>query len=205
MNDLADINMEGVKPSGEFKDLEVGQYLVRIEDTEKKPVKDKFDKQTGVPDQDNGKNFLLAVKLKVYEGLDAGHEEVQNLNLWNTNPTAVNMAKSELKAMQMATNVYTPASGDLVGKWMVMEIYLNRNNNKSRKYTVAPANFIPADVAPMGPKVAAAPQSQNYTAAPGQNYVPSPPPAAAPAPIMHTPAPTVAAGGPVVPPWMRKA
>lgn len=140
-----DINMDGVKPQGEYQELPAGTYLVRIEETEKKPTKDRFDEH-GNPAPSNGKNFYLQVSLKVYGGPNDGHVEFDRLNLWNDNSIAVNMAKSQLKSIFLATGVESNDSVMLHGKWMVMEVKEQRNKQLGKHYSQAPANIIPTDV-----------------------------------------------------------
>lgn len=168
MNDLADINLQGVKPEGEFKDLEIGKYLIRIEDVTKKAAKDKVD-ENGAPHPDNGKNFMLAMKYKVYGGPDNGHEETEHLNLWHTNEQTVSIAKARLVAIQHATSVFSASSQDFVNKWLIMEVYLNRNNRKAKKFEAAPPSMIPGDVAPAVP-------SSAYAGAPAAAPAPAPAP-----------------------------
>lgn len=145
-NDLADVDMTGVKPAGDFKELEVGQYPVRIEDAGICPSKDKFDKETGAPDPDNGLNYMLRLHLKVHAGPDAGHEEQVNLNLWNMNDTAVSIAKSSLLSLQQATNTVGQGSLAFIGKWLILEVYLNRTGKKAQKYLPMPLAHVPPGI-----------------------------------------------------------
>lgn len=135
-----DFNMEGVKPSGEYQELPAGEYLVRIEGTEKKPTKDKFHPD-GTPSEDNGKNFYLNIALKVGSGPSEGHVEFERLNLWNSNAIAVNIAKSTLKSIQDATGVYTNNSDDFHGKFMIMRIKANSKGVLGKHYEKVPADM----------------------------------------------------------------
>jgi len=132
-----DFNMDGVKPAGEFTELGEGEYLVRIEGTEKKPTKDKF-YEDGRPHEDNGKNFYLQIGLKVGSGPDEGHVEFERLNLWNTNSIAVNIAKSTLKSIQDATGVYSNDSDHFHGKFMMMRIKKNSKGVLGKHYDKVP-------------------------------------------------------------------
>ncbi len=171
MTDLSDINMDGVKPSGEPQGLPQGTYLVRIEDTEKKTTKDKF-YEDGKPHEENGRNFYLQMLLKVYGGPNDGHGEFIRLNLWNSNPTAVNMAKSELKAIQEATGVASTNSNDFHNKWMVLEITpgIKDKTKLYNKFSQVPAGLLStyAHVPPVPPKDAAAAQAQAMQQQPQQ-------------------------------------
>lgn len=142
MTDLSDINMDGVQPMGEAQELPLGQYLVRIEDTEKKETKEKFDEQGNkLPPA-----HYLQIALKVYGGPNEGQVEFVRLNLWNPNPTAVSMAKSELKSIQEATGVASPNSDHYHGKWMILEIKEGIKDPKKhyRKYAAAPQEIVAA-------------------------------------------------------------
>lgn len=142
MTDLSDIGMDGVKPMSDAQELGVGKYFVRIEDTEKKATKDRFDEQNNkLPP-----NHYLQIALKVYGGDKDGHTEFVRLNLWNTNDTAVNMAKSELKSIQNATKVATANSNDFHGKWMLLEVTAGiKDPTKLYKhYEDAPVSLIDA-------------------------------------------------------------
>ncbi len=171
MTDLSDISMEGVQPQGEMQELPLGTYLVRIENTEKKGTKDKFD-ENGNPHPDNGKNFYLLISQKVYGGPNDGQIEFARLNLWNSNATAVNIAKSELKSIQEATGVASPKSEDFHGKWMILEIKAGVQDPKKRfkHYSAAPASLVEQykdapPVASVEPAVHAQVAAQNTAAA----------------------------------------
>jgi hypothetical protein len=132
-----DFNMEGVKPAGEYTELGEGEYLVRIEGTEKKGTKDKF-YENGTPHEDNGKNFYLNIALKVGSGPDEGHIEFERLNLWNTNSVAVNIAKSTMLSIQNAIGVHTNNSDDWHGKFMLMRIKKNSKGVLGKHYEKLP-------------------------------------------------------------------
>jgi hypothetical protein len=118
MADLSDINMEGVKPMGDSQELPAGQFLVRIEETDKKQVnKEVFDEAGNKLTP----NHYLQVDLKVYGGPNDGQIEFARLNLWNHNATAVNMAKSERKSIEEAIGVVSTNSAAWHGKWMLLE------------------------------------------------------------------------------------
>lgn len=217
LNDLADVVMEGVKPAGEFKELSVGKYLVRVEDVGKKAAKDKFDKSTGLPDPDNGKCFMLCIDLKVYRGPDEGHTETENLNLWRPllNPnepgissdeakrrsnskTAIEIAKSTLLAFQQATGVFSSSSRDFLGKWLELEVYLNRVGKPARKYSAVPASYTPTDVPPVSVTSKYGELQNQSNAAPAPQARP-----AYVAPVYSAPAPQAASPS-ATPDWAHK-
>lgn len=139
-----DVDMTGVKPAGEYQELPIGKYLVRVDETEKKGTKDRFD-ESGAPSPDNGKNFYLQIALSVHGGPNDGHIEFDRLNLWNSNSIAVNMAKAQLKSIFLATGVETSDSTALHGRWMVMEVKAQRNGQLGKYYEAAPASMIPKE------------------------------------------------------------
>lgn len=168
MVSLVDVKMEGVKPQGEYQELGIGKYLIRIEDTEKKAVKDRFDEQ-GAPLPGNGKNFYLQIAQRVYGGERDGHVEFERLNLWNDNETAVNIAKSTLKSIQLALGVESADSSDFHNKWAVLEIKKNARGNLTKHYEKAPDSIIPKDV----PAATPAQQPASVAAAAAPSAVPS--------------------------------
>lgn len=173
---LIDVDMTGVKASGEYQELGIGQYLVCIRDTDKKATKEKFD-ANGAPDAGNGKNFYLQMSLQIEDGPDRDRIEFVRLNLWNLNPTAVNIAKAELKAIQEATGIYSADSTHFHGKYMLLNVKLDSKGNLKRHYEKAPASMI-----------AHLPQAGTYTPPQQQpaTHAPAAAPHAAPAqPITH--------------------
>lgn len=199
MTDLSDVNMEGVKPMSSAQELGIGQYLVRIEDTNKKETKEKYDEDG----QKLPPNHYLQIDLRVYGGPNDGQVEFVRLNLWNTNPTAVNMAKSERKSIEDAISVISTNSNDWHGKWMILEIVAGSKDPSKlyKNYSAAPQELIAqfaANVPPVPAKPASAPAAQPAqatTSAPstGLENAPRPPAAAAPA---------AAPGG--LPAWAQK-
>lgn len=180
MTDLSDVNMEGVRPMSDIQELPVGQYLVRIEDTEKKETKERFDEQGNKL----APNHYLQISLKVYGGTNDGQVEFSRLNLWNTNETAVNMAKAELKSIQNATGVASASSIDMHGKWMVLEVKagikdptkLYKHYHKADESFIEPFKDVPAvaikSKAP--PFVASNPKAASVAASPaGSSDVPA--------------------------------
>lgn len=203
--DLSDINMEGVQPMGEMQELPVGQYLVRIEDTEKKDTKDKYDENNNkLP----GGHYLLIAQ-KVYGGPHDGQVEFSRLNLWNANATAVNIAKSELKSIQDATNVHPVKGEDGItrfksewfhGTWMILEVKAGTRDPSKRfkSYMAAPADIV--NEYKHVPPVAAKTPEAATVAAPAPAFVRNMPAAAS---AQVPAAPTQPAAG-ALPSWAAK-
>lgn len=210
MTDLSDVNMEGVKPMGDSQELPIGQYLVRLEDNEKKETKEKYDEEGNKMPP----NHYLQLAAKVYGGPNDGQVEFIRLNLWNTNPTAVNMAKSELKSIQDATNTHPkPDANNIMrfiadwfhGKWMTLEVKPNKKDPEKthRVYTPAPDTIVAAfaHVPPVPAKApaAATPAPQATVAAPATTGYVAP---ATATPASPPAAPSGAAGA--LPAWAQK-
>lgn len=200
--ELNDVNMEGIKPSGSAN-LPVGQYLVRIEETERKAAKDKF--ENGAPHPDNGKNFYLQLPMLVWGGPNDGHVEFERLNLWNSNDVAVRIAKSTLKSIFIAAGVEGKNSSILHGKWMILEVKpgIKKPEELSKHYAPCPPVMIPIDAPPIrrhGLGTSDAQAVSHAVAAPAQAQPTQVPAAAQPIPAVTTPA----GGANDVPSWARK-
>lgn len=81
-----------VKPGGQLDPVPVGEYNVKIIESEMKPTSD-------------GKGQYLALTLEIMDGEFAGRRLVDNLNLVNENAVAVQIAYGSLSAICHATNV----------------------------------------------------------------------------------------------------
>lgn len=168
MTDLSDINMDGVQPMSTQQELPVGQYLVRVEDTEKKATKERFDEAGhALP-----VNHYLQIAMQVYGGPNEGQIEFARLNLWNPNETAVRMAKAELKSIQEATGVASTNSDHYHGKWMVLEVKAGVKDPSKlyKNYSAAPEPMVAA-YAHIPPVAAKAPSA---VAQPAAAPVPAP-------------------------------
>lgn len=161
---LNDVSMEGVTPGG-GQELPAGNYVLRVENSERKQAKDKMDENTGQPHPDNGKNFYLQLDSKVYGGTHNGQVDFERLNLWNTNATAVNIAKSTLKSIFLATGVEASDSKELHGKWLHLEVKADSKGNLKKHYHKLDPNLIPANAPPIAVTVAATPAPAQAVAA----------------------------------------
>jgi len=144
-NLLAGIDLTNVKPSDGYNALALGQYVVRIEGTARKAVKDTFDKETGLPNPDNGKNHYLQLVLKVYGGPSDGQTEFDNLNIWNINPNYRAMAEKQLVSVMKAIGVDQPNDKLFHGKWALLDVKLNSKNKLTKSYSALPPSMIPKD------------------------------------------------------------
>lgn len=206
MTDLSDINMEGVQPMGETQELAIGQYLVRIEDSEKKEAKEKYDGNN----EKLPTGHYLQLAQRVYGGPNDGHVEFSRLNLWHYKDTTVRIAKRELKSIQDATNVH-PVKGEdgvtrfksewLHNHWMILEVRPNSQDPKKtvKLYHPAPADIV-AEFKHVPPVQTTTPEAAPAASASTPAYLRNVQP---PAPIQAPAAPTQPAAG-ALPSWAAK-
>lgn len=90
MVDLSDVDASDAGEMMSFEVMEPHRARMYIEEADKKSTK-------------AGDGSYLGLKIKIEGGVHAGRILYVNLNLWNKNETAVTIAKSEWKAIQLAT------------------------------------------------------------------------------------------------------
>lgn len=86
---MIDVDSSNAKPMGEFGTLPEGEYVAYIESSDKK--------------QSNSGNFYLETVWIVREGQFEGRKFWVNYNLWNENPSAVDIALSAWRSTCEAT------------------------------------------------------------------------------------------------------
>ena len=99
MANLNGFNAAQVEPSKDFEPIPAGKYLAVITETEMKPTK-------------NGSGQYLQLSFQILDGPFKGRFVWARLNLNNSNPTTVQIARQELSAICRAVGVMTP--GDSV-------------------------------------------------------------------------------------------
>lgn len=99
MANLSGFNASQVEPSQDFEPIPAGKYLAVITESEMKPTK-------------NGSGQYLQLSFQILDGPFKGRFVWARLNLNNTNPTTVQIARQELSAICRAVGVMTP--GDSV-------------------------------------------------------------------------------------------
>lgn len=99
MANLNGFNAAQVEPSQDFEPIPAGKYLAVITETEMKPTK-------------NGSGQYLQLAFQILDGPFKGRFVWARLNLNNSNPTTVQIARQELSAICRAVGVMTP--GDSV-------------------------------------------------------------------------------------------
>jgi len=113
--------------------LTPGIYKVMIKSEERKPTKSKLDGKT---DDD-----LLLVTYQAVEGDMKGKTISQRYNIWNSNQTASNIAKQEIKRIANATGRPVSPEAPLRGRVLCIEV---RNQKGSDQY-VEIAKYYPED------------------------------------------------------------
>lgn len=99
MANLNGFNASQVEPAQEFEPIPAGKYLALITESEMKPTKS------------NGGQYLQ-LTFQLIDGPYKGRNVWARLNLQNSNPTTVQIARQELSAICRAVGVMTP--GDSV-------------------------------------------------------------------------------------------
>lgn len=106
MGNLANINLDGVDPSQSFDPIPAAWYRMRITNTEKRPTR-------------SGDGHFLRVEHEIDENHHPeykGRKVWNNVNLWNANPQAAEIAQKELKALIIAAGLQSVSdSSDLHG------------------------------------------------------------------------------------------
>jgi len=87
-------NAHEVEPATEFEPLPAGKYLAAITESEMKPTK-------------NGGGSYMQFTFQILEGPCKGRNVWARLNLQNSNPTTVQIARGELSAICRAVGVMT--------------------------------------------------------------------------------------------------
>jgi len=95
MANLQGFNANEIEPSVAFEPLPAGKYLAVIVASEMKPTK-------------SGAGNYLELSFQIAEGQYQGRVLWARLNLDNTNPTTVKIARAELSAICRAVGVMTP-------------------------------------------------------------------------------------------------
>ena len=92
---LLNFNASEVAPSIGFTPIPAGRYVAVINDSGMRPTK-------------SGNGQYLQLEFEIIEGEHAGRRLWDRLNLENTNPEAVRIARADLSAICHAVNVLTP-------------------------------------------------------------------------------------------------
>ncbi|MBL9030284.1 MAG: DUF669 domain-containing protein [Phycisphaerae bacterium] len=95
MANLNNFDANQVDPSVGFDPLPAGRYLAVITDSEMKPTK-------------TGQGQFLQLTFQVLDGPQKGRLVWSRLNLENSNPTTVKLARAELSAICRAVGVMAP-------------------------------------------------------------------------------------------------
>ena len=117
MATLNGFNANQVEPSADFEPIPAGKYLAVVIESEKKPTK-------------NGQGQYLQLTFQVLDGPFKGRYVWARLNLENSNPTTVQIARQELSAICRAVGVMTPGdSVELHNIPLVITVKLKKRND----------------------------------------------------------------------------
>ena len=146
MASLKGIDMNGVEAETPRGALPPGDYQAVITDSELKPTK-------------NGGGQYLELVLQVQEGPYKGRKVWDRLNLFNSNQTAVVIAKQRLKAIYDATGIQNPGdSQQLHNRLLTMTVdvreYEGRESNEVKGYAAKRASGQPVAQQPAAASMA---------------------------------------------------
>lgn len=127
-------------PEGqEYSVLPPGMYMAAVVDSERKETK-------------AGDGAYLSLKMQIIDGEHKGRIVFHNLNLWNKNETATQIAYSELRKLGEALNMPTfQDSGEFHDKPMTIKLDVDKKDpEKPRNKVVgfSPANAMTKAAAP---------------------------------------------------------
>jgi hypothetical protein len=145
---LLNFNASEVAPSIGFTPIPAGRYVAVINDSGMRPTK-------------SGNGQYLQLEFEIIEGEHAGRRLWDRLNLENTNPEAVRIARADLSAICHAVNVLTPQdSVELHNIPLVIVVKCKRNQDDEVVSEIKGYEaHAPAQPAEPAPAVAPAPAS----------------------------------------------
>ena len=147
MANLNGFNAAQVEPSQDFEPIPAGKYLAVITETEMKPTK-------------NGSGQYLQLAFQILDGPFKGRFVWARLNLNNSNPTTVQIARQELSAICRAVGVMTPGdSVELHNIPLVITVKLKKRDDTG-EMTNEVKGYAKRDAAPTS---ATPPQANNPT------------------------------------------
>jgi hypothetical protein len=147
MATLNGFNANQVEPSQDFEPIPAGKYLSVITESEMKPTK-------------NGSGQYLQLSFQILDGPFKGRFVWARLNLNNSNPTTVQIARQELSAICRAVGVMTPGdSVELHNIPLVITVKLKKRDDTG-EMTNEVKGYAKRDAAPTS---ATPPQANNPT------------------------------------------
>ncbi|MEI8194327.1 MAG: DUF669 domain-containing protein [Phycisphaerae bacterium] len=159
MANLNGFNASQVEPSQSFDPIPAGKYLATITESEMKPTK-------------NGGGQYLQLSLQILDGPFKGRYVWARLNLNNSNPTTVQIARQELSAICRAVGVMVPSdSVELHNIPLVITVKL-----KKREDTGDMTNEVKGYAKREGASTSAVPPQANTAPNGGNAYAGTTPP-----------------------------
>jgi hypothetical protein len=109
--DLFAVDTTGVEELGSYEVFPAGLYPAVMVSASKKPTR-------------NNDGYFIECVYSIIEGQHTGKRFTSRMNLWNSNPTAVGIAKRELKSLRKALGLHDTESNlqQFVNKPMVLNI-----------------------------------------------------------------------------------
>lgn len=146
MAELGEVfNANEVKPNEGRDVLPAGEYAVVIVDSERKAAK-------------SGNGDYVSLTLQVAKGAHQNRKLFDNLNLWNKNEKAKQIARGTLSAICRAVGVLTPKdTSELHNRLLIAKVTIERDEERGPQNRIDAYKPMPAAVAPQ-PTQQAAPQ-----------------------------------------------
>ncbi len=138
MGNLSGYDASGGPTMDDRSALPPGEYVATIVKSEKRPSRA------------NPQNEMISLEFSVHEGEHEGRRFWTNLNLWNTNSQAVEIAQRELNSICHAIGkLRVDDSEDLHGIPMRVKLGFRKNStDETEPKSYAPLNAAPAASAP---------------------------------------------------------
>lgn len=144
--DLTEFDFSNVEPAG-FEPIPQGKYVAMITSVEKRETR-------------AGTGHYLSLRFDLIDGKYKGRVIFINLNLWNQNPKAVEMAQRDMAGILRALNIQGPVgdANELCNKAIGVDVTVRHSDFKG-----GPENgiksYLPAGKVPVGDPQPAANES----------------------------------------------
>jgi len=164
MGNLSDLNFNAANEQtmDDRSPIPVGKYPMVISGSEIKVTQ-------------KGDN-MASLTLDVIDGEHKGRKVWANLNLWNSNPAAVEMAKKELASICKAIGIQSPDDTEKLHNIpMLVSIGIKADRNEIRSYEPMPGYTQPNIQFAPTQQQQQQPQQQYQQPAPQQQYAPAQP------------------------------
>ncbi len=148
MADLNGFNANTVEPSTAFEAIPAGKYIAAIVESQTKPTK-------------NGGGSYLQLTFQVLDGPYKGRLLWARLNLTNSNPLTVQIARAELSAVCRAAGVMTPKDSVELHNLPMQITVKCKKRDDTGEITNEIKGYSKKETPPPAPPAAAAPTSNS--------------------------------------------